>query len=142
MNRPNQGGGSHAAERQDPGRSVAEWVTLGISVAIVVGVVLLVIYASLRGDDDPATIEVQPQLDQIRQVQGAYYLPVMVTNRGDRTAEDVQVHLSLTGGTGEPPSTQFTVRFLAGGERADAVVVFREDPSQGTLTTTISFIEP
>ena len=142
MIRPDQSDDARAVERQDPGRSTAEWVTLGISVAIVLGVVLLVIYTSLKGEDEPATIEVQPQLEQVRQVQDAYYLPVTITNRGDRTAEDIQVHLSLTGGTGEPPSTQFTIRFLAAGERAEAVVVFREDPSQGTLTTTISFIEP
>jgi len=117
-------------------------VTLSVSVAILSLLIGSVIYVSFAGSDEPATIDVRPVLEEVRRDGDTYYLPVQVTNEGDRTAEDVQVQLTLEAGEGEPASATFTIRFLAGGEGKRGVVAFQTDPSAGEIRSSVSFIEP
>lgn len=127
---------------RDRSRSTAEWVTLSVSLAILSLLIGLVLYVSFSGSDESATIGVQPVLEEVRRDGDTHYLPVQVTNGGDRTAEDVQVQLTLESGEVEPASATFTIRFLAGGERKRGVVAFQMDPANGELRSSVSFIEP
>jgi uncharacterized protein (TIGR02588 family) len=129
------------AEQQNQGRSAAEWTTLAISLVVVAALVGLLTYLYLSGEGEPAVIEVRPEMESVRYVDGAYYLPVAVTNRGDRTAEDVRVTVTLTG-DGAQESAEVSFRFLAGGETGAATVVFSGDPTRGTLSNVISFLNP
>ncbi len=113
-----------------------------MSVAILVALIALVTYAQFSGTDRPATIAVRSEFEQVRAVDGVYYLPVTVMNSGDRTAEDVHVRLRLSAGAGEPETAEVTFSFLAGGEKANAVAAFRHPPTPATLSHSISFIEP
>lgn len=127
------------AAAQDDGdrgssRSAAEWATLGISVAILVAVVGVVTYLHLSGDERPPIITVEARLDEVRRDANAYYLPVDVRNRGDRTAEEVTIQAELNTGSGAPLTAEFAITFLAGGEQAQGTFVFSEDPSAGALT--------
>lgn len=125
------------------GRSVAEWTTLGISVAILLVVIGLVGYQQLFGASQPAAIEVTPRLQQVRQEGGAYYLPVEVTNKGDKTAEDVRIEVSLSPDGRQKTSSELRTMFLAGHETSRGTVVFGEDPRRGALTTeVISYLQP
>jgi uncharacterized protein (TIGR02588 family) len=128
--------------QQEQGRSAAERTTFAISIAVLVALVGLITYLYLVGGGGPAVIEVRPQMDAIRQEGDAHYLPVHVTNRGDRTVEDVRVALSLTDDAGVQESGEVTFRFLAGGETGRATVVFRGDPARGTLASVVSYLEP
>jgi uncharacterized protein (TIGR02588 family) len=130
------------AERRNQGRSAAEWTTLTISLAVIAALVGLITYLYLSGEGEPAVIEVRPDLASVRHVDGAYYLPVAVTNRGDRTAEDVRVTVTLTGEDGAQESAEVSFRFLAGGETGAATVVFRGDPARGTLASVVSYLNP
>ena len=134
--------GEQTEPAQDTGRSLAEWSTLAISALIVVGLVGLLTHQHLTRGTDPPRIEVQPQIERIQAVNGAHYLPVRVTNRGDRLAQDVQVQIFLTTGGGAPEFASFRVDFLAGGESSDMVVSFREDPLKGVLTNVVGFRRP
>lgn len=136
------GTGRETRPARDPGRSTAEWVTLSVSIAIIAVLVGLVVIVFIFGGDKPATIEVRPLLEEVRQADGAAYLPVEVANRGNRTAEDVTVQMTLHTEAGEPATAAFTLRFLAGGERQRGVVAFPQDPRAGELRWTLSFIEP
>ena len=126
----------------DPGRTTAEWVSLGVSLLIVLALAGLVTYDYFATGNEPPTIEVTPQLEQVRQEGDAFYLPVEVANTGDQTAQDVSVEVALQAGEGDPESAQFTVAFLPGGGTEEAVVVFREDPSRGEISSSISFVRP
>ena len=102
---------SPRAERdgQEEGRSVAEWTTLAISIAVIATLVGIITHRYLAGGD-AAVIEIQPALDEVLQDAGAYYLPVRITNRGDRTAEDVRITVMLMGVAGPQESSEVTFR--------------------------------
>ncbi len=135
-----KGGG----ENGEGGQSAAEWITLSVSVAVVLAVVGLIGYdyfasAALR----MPVIEVDPVEEEVQQVNGAYYLLIEVTNRGEQTAEDVMVQVSLVPDQGQRETSQFTVAFLAGNDTEREMVVFKEDPSEGNLSSDVqSFRRP
>ncbi len=87
--------------------------------------------------------EVEARLDAVRQEADRYYLPVDVRNRGNRTAQDVQVQAELDTGSGAPESAEFTIMYLAGGDEMQGTFIFGDDPRQGELTVEVtSYQEP
>jgi uncharacterized protein (TIGR02588 family) len=142
-----QGGqeGQHGkASAQDSGRSPAEWVSFGISLAILLLVIGLLGYEHFTRDNRPPTIEAQPRLEMVRHEGDLYYLPVDVANQGDQTAGDVQVAVTLKPGPDAKEETaEFAVLFLAGGQTAHGTAVLTHDPAQGELTVQVtSFTSP
>lgn len=126
-------------------KSVAEWVTFAISLVIILGLVAGVSILSLSNPSVPATFEIKTLKEEMRQAGEAYYLPLEVINHGTKTAEDVTVRLTLTAkdGKSEPEENEVTITLLAGGSTGDAVVVFKQDPTQGQLeATVVSYVKP
>ena len=132
-----QAGGEEKEER-----TTAEWVSLFISVAIVLALVGGLVYQIFAGGHRPPTIEIKPLMEEVRQEGDSYYLSLDITNNGDRTAENVEVMLSLDTGGGDPETMQFQVQFLDGGETENQTVIFRNNPAEGELTHTASFHVP
>jgi uncharacterized protein (TIGR02588 family) len=134
---------SRTTVTHDRSRSTAEWITLGVSSAVILAVVGLLVYHQLSGGDEPPVIEVQPRLEAVRAAGGAYYLPVEVANGGGATAQDVRVLVSMgTGGT-DREASELLIDFLPGGGTASGVVVFRQDPRQRPLEVDVlSYLEP
>jgi uncharacterized protein (TIGR02588 family) len=128
-----QGLAGEGAGKAD-GRSIAEWTTLAISVAILVGIAGLIGYLHLRGAEEPPHIVAEARIDQLREQEGNYYLPIEVVNDGDQTVEDVVIEATLDSGSGEPEIAEFAITFLAGGEHVVGTFVFTSDPSTGDLT--------
>ncbi|HEX8218030.1 MAG TPA: hypothetical protein VF914_02325 [Chloroflexia bacterium] len=142
------GGQGRDEEKGAPGReekkerTTAEWVSLFISMAIVLTLVGGLIYQIFAGGHRPPAIEVTPLMEEIRQEGDSYYLSLDITNNGDRTAENVEVMLTLDTGEGDPETMQFQVQFLDGGETENQTVIFKNNPAQGELTHTASFHVP
>lgn len=134
------GDGEKSGEKRQ--RSKAEWISLLISVAILLALVGGLVYEMLAHNSRPPSIQVQPLMEEVRHEGDSYYLSVDVSNMGDKTAESVEVMLSLDSGEGEPETMQFQIQFLDGGETDNQTVIFRNDPSQGELTHTASFHVP
>ena len=134
--------GNAQKQSTDKGRSVVEWITLGISVLILLVLAGLIVYESTRDDNEPTVIVVEPAFEALRQEQDHYYLPVTVANGGSRTAEGVVVQLTLAGARGEAETASLTVDFLAGGEKVEGVVVFRGRPSAQNVSFVASYLEP
>ncbi|HKP53660.1 MAG TPA: hypothetical protein VJ183_13535 [Chloroflexia bacterium] len=135
--RKNKGG-----DKQGKERTAAEWVTFGVSVLILLALVSLVIFQALTRGNRPSTIKIEPMLQAVRQSEGAYYLPISITNEGDEAVGDVEVQMSLESEGSEPETIAFTVQFLAGGESQEETVVFSKDPSQGELSHVVGFHVP
>ncbi len=131
-----------ADKEQDKKRTGAEWITLAISVLIVLGLAGLVVYQEVVRGTEPPVIEVQPKMEEIRQEGDAYYMPIDIANNGELTAEDVEVQMSLEIEGEEPETIAFAVKFLSGGETEQQTIVFQNNPAEGKLTHLIAFSTP
>jgi uncharacterized protein (TIGR02588 family) len=120
------------------GRSAAEWTTLAISIILILGLLALVTYVSMTGGNEPPIVEARPLDQEIRHEGESYYLPVSVTNRGGRTAEEVVIQAELAGSDGSSEASEFTLDFLAGGETREGTAVFATDPMAGELTIDVA----
>jgi uncharacterized protein (TIGR02588 family) len=119
-------------------RSAAEWTTLAVSIFLILGLLALVTYVSMTGGNDLPIVEAKPLPAEMRHEGESYYLPVAVTNRGGRTAEEVVVEAELAGRDGSSEASEFTLDFLAGGETREGTAVFATDPSEGELTIDVA----
>lgn len=121
---------------------VAERVTLALSIGILALIVGLVVYQYVVQGTQPPVIEVTPQLEAVRQEPGGYYLPVVISNRGDETAEEVVVQLTLRTGQLQEEGADITVQFLPGGAVQKGTVVFQRDPRRGKIEVAVSYLTP
>lgn len=116
-------------------RTTAEWVTFGVSCAVLLVIVALVA-VQLVGDHEEAAPEAH-RVGPVRVVGGQHFVEVAVTNHGDATAANVQVSASLVI-AGETTEGDQSVDFLAGHETEDLVFVFDDAPSDGELTIAVT----
>jgi uncharacterized protein (TIGR02588 family) len=116
------------------GRSPAEWVTFSIAAAVLAAVLVLIGGEIPQSAEPPAPVA-EPGVVERR---GEHYVvPVVVDNRGERTAENVQVRVTLTIGDEEHEGDQ-AVDFLSGGEREELEFVFDDDPSEGEVEVRVT----
>lgn len=117
------------------GRNFAEWVTFAVASAVVLAVVGLIL-AQVPGTDSPPA-PLAKVTGPAERRHGQYAVPVEVTNRGDATAENVQVAATLELG-GDMFEADQVVDFLAGGESAELEFIFEQDPRSGTLKVRVT----
>jgi uncharacterized protein (TIGR02588 family) len=128
-------------EHEEKARSLAEWVTLVCSVAILAGMFLVVTYLYVVGNGDPIKISTNARLDQVRVSDEAFYVPVDVFNEGDTTAGNVQIQAELTIGD-ETESSEFSLPTLAANDTETGIIAFSRDPREGEFTVRVaSYIE-
>lgn len=125
---------SPSGEQGEVPRSVAERVTLAVGIVVILALIGLVTYVSFTGGDDLPIIAATPVLAEMRQEGVLYYVPVTVTNDGQRTAEDVIVRAELASGE----TAEFTLDFLAGDETREGTVVFATEPTAESLSVRVA----
>lgn len=130
-------GSAEATPALSLGHSTAEWVTLTISLLLILGLVGLVINLSLTGGAEPPHFTATPVLGEMRQVGRSSYLPIVVTNLGGIAAQEVRVVGDLVTRDGEAMVAEFTLDILAGGESRQGTLVFQADPRESELTVTV-----
>lgn len=132
--------GQASERRRRPRRSTAEWTTLG-AILLILGALVgtLAWYALQPGGDVAFEVQAQPA----EQRNGRFYVPLQVRNVGKATAEDVIVHAAIMRGEETIEEAEITFRFVAGGEAAEGVAVFAQDPAQGELDVGVaSYLKP
>jgi uncharacterized protein (TIGR02588 family) len=126
--------------RQDPPpaetaeRPPLEWVTFGVAVAVILAVVGLIAIEIPQSERPPAPVAeagIPVERDE------RFVVPVVVENRGESTAENVQVLATLTI-DGEDHEGDQVIDFLSGGEREDLEFVFDDDPGEGELEVRVT----
>ena len=118
-------------------RSTAERVSLAVSAFVVLALVALIVFNRYNKGDKPASISAVAEIEQLREVRSQFYLPVEVTNTGNRTAEAVKIAGTVGGETRD-----FEISFLDGEEKARGTLVFTQDPRAQLKLEVISFREP
>lgn len=116
-------------------RSVAEWVTFGVSVLILL--VLVVLIGVEAGEPDRPALPRVVASGPAERHGDRWLVPVKVRNDGGATAERVQVVAELTVGT-ETVEAEQEVEFLARDETAEVAFVFEEDPAAGRLDVRVT----
>lgn len=121
-----------------PKRTIAEWVTFSIALAILSVIVGLVIYIwkQEQAQQEIPKIFVS-QEGQVQRQSGQYYVPFSVTNHGGITAESVQIVAELDV-NGKVESGEQQVDFLSSKEKEEGVFIFQQNPQQGKLTIRVA----
>ncbi|CAN5614956.1 hypothetical protein BH23CHL5_BH23CHL5_13420 [soil metagenome] len=123
-------------------RSTSEWVTLFLSVAIVGGVVVMIVWLMISGADDPPILVTDVEMNNVTESEAGYLLPIIVSNDGDRAAIEVVVEVTLSREEIDETSA-FTIMLLPSKQQDTGFVVFANDPREHTLEVGIrSFQEP
>lgn len=128
---------------QTQSRTTAERVTMGVSILILASILVLVGWTSMRSGDAPPEIDVVAEIDNVRSAGSLYYVPIVISNHGGRTAQTVTVSGELVHANGEVETADITIDFLAGGESERAELIFSSHPNEGEFTVfPVSFLMP
>ena len=120
---------------EQEGRTPAEWLTFLVSSAILLFVMALVAQQIRTEDKPPLPVA---RIATFGEERGESYVVVVeVENRGDATAENIQVVATLETDAGTTEGDQ-TVDFLAGGERHEVEFLFDEHPASGELDVRVT----
>jgi uncharacterized protein (TIGR02588 family) len=115
-------------------RTAAERVTLLISLMILTAIFTLAVWANVRTGDAPPLIVVEAQLNDVRETDTGFYVPITITNTGGLTAQGVTVTGELDTGDGQPEMAEVVITFLAGGEAESAELIFSTHPNDGEFS--------
>lgn len=109
-------------------RRLAEWVTFGISLALVLGLAAYLGWSMRQPVSDVVVARVIPLFDEVSERDGRFVLPIEVDNPGARTVRDLQVRVEYRGQGGQRESMQILIDYI--GQTSEQVVYayFHEDP--------------
>jgi len=107
-----------------------EWTVFGVALILLVATLAHLVREAVTAGASPP--EVVVQLGTPKRVEEGFQVPVTVANRGDHTAEDLSVTITLAL-TAEREEAVLTIAFLPPRSRRDGWVTFRGDPRGGEL---------
>ncbi len=120
-------------DKQEQKRTTAEWVTFSIASSILVAVVGLVSFTWIKQPAQKPPVLLVKSNKPLRKLNGQYYVPFEVVNRGGQTAASVQVkaELRINGKVEETGEQQ--IEFLSRRERETGAFIFSQNPKEGEL---------
>ena len=109
-----------------------EWSVLAIGLVVVGGVVSVLTLAAIRTDETPPALYVEFGPAQ-SQGERRYRVPVLVQNRGGKTASDVTVSVELRVGGQMVAHAELTFALVPRGSKREGAVLFTRDPRGGEI---------
>ena len=122
-------------------RNWVEWVSLGISVAAIVGVVGFLVVDGVTDAGRPPEPRVELHVDEAYETSTGWILPATVTNDGDRPAEALVLRASATV-DGSEDESEVTVDYLPSGTDVEISFGFSAEPDGEVTVTTVGFRLP
>ncbi|OUC12704.1 MAG: TIGR02588 family protein [Alkalinema sp. CACIAM 70d] len=116
-----------------------EWLSFGISLAIVSGLITLVGVLWLRPNTQkPPNPVVSLDWEKMQEQSGQFHVPFKVTNEGDKTATQIQLvgEIQENGQTQEIGTQE--IDFLSRKEEEEGVFVLSEKPQQNNFKVRIT----
>ncbi len=104
-----------------------EWVVFAISLVLVIITLGYLVYDGATFSETPPNIELELGKAQA-QAADRFIVPVNAINRGDTTAEGVQIEVTLNSGGKEQENAQFEIAFLPRHSTREGWVTFTTDP--------------
>lgn len=126
MNQPSE-------DKQEQKRTTAEWVTFSVASSILIAIVGLVSFTWIKQPAQKPPVLVINNNKPLRKLNGQYYVPFEVVNRGGQTAASVQVkaELRINGKVEETGEQQ--IEFLSRKEKETGAFIFSQNPEKGEL---------
>jgi uncharacterized protein (TIGR02588 family) len=109
-------------------RQFAEWVSFGVSLALVLALVAHLLWRMRESVSDTIHASVRALLDKVSQHEGRFILPLEVKNPGARTLRDLQVRIEYRGPSGARESMDVLIDYV--GQSAEQIIYayFSQDP--------------
>ena len=117
---PTRGKQDGSRNGRPAGRKLAEWVTTGVSLVLVLGVAGFLIYEGMNQDSMFVGADVKVLVEQAVERGGKYVVPIRVENQARRTLKDFKVRVTYRSASGERESEDVVIDYV--GERASATV--------------------
>jgi uncharacterized protein (TIGR02588 family) len=114
-------------------RTTAEWVSLGVALLLLAGVIGIVISLWLKATDNQIQFEIERQ--PIYEQEGQFYLPITITNSSDKAAQLVTVEGKLTVEDKEEITTT-TFDFVPPRSKVQGVLIFNNNPKETQVRIT------
>lgn len=113
-----------------PRKNGFEWTIFALALALILTTLGYLVYATLTRGSDPAQLRVE--LGKAKPSLNQFLIPVLVTNDGDTTAEDVHIAVLLRTSGGEEERAELQFPHVPRHARRRGWVAFQSDPATGT----------
>ncbi len=138
--------GDDAAEAADakrpPPRTVAEWTTLAVSVAVAAVLVGLALYEQFVDEELPgARVSIALAVEEAEERDGFFYVPFDVANAGAQPAESVVVVFEVRQGEETVEESTADVAFLPINGAVGGELVTRYDPATTTIESRVATLQ-
>ena len=117
------------SESRPTARTLAEWVSLGVSALLIISMVGFLIYEGVRGQPPFVPTQVRPLAHEARRLGERYILPIEVRNLGDRTLRELEIEATYRTPEGKEETQEFTVAYLGEGSSTRLYLYLDRDPS-------------
>ena len=123
-------------------RSIAEWVTLSLSVLVVGAlVVVALVEESRRQEGDAAGLQVTFDTEHVARRGESFYVPYTVLNTGSEAISSAEIWIEVSDGERVIESAEITVQFLPLQGTQDGVFVTTRDPAIYALRSRVESLQ-
>jgi uncharacterized protein (TIGR02588 family) len=129
-------------ERAARRKSLAEWVTLSLSV-LVVGALIVVALAeeARRQEGDGAPLQITFDTEQAAARDETFYIPYTVTNTGSEAISSAEIWIDIYDGERVVESAEINVQFLPLQGTQDGTFVTTRDPASHALRSRVESLQ-
>ena len=120
--------GSRRAAR----RLVAEWVSLGISLLLILGLSAYLVREGLSGKTE-LTVQIRPVWDEIQRAHGRFVVPIEIRNAGPRTMRELKIGISYLDADGEKQEQEASIDYLGEKSHTRVFIFTPTDPRRARL---------
>lgn len=130
---------THVSPRK---RSLAEWVTLSLSVLVVGALIVVALVEESRRQDGDGTL-LQMTFDTERAIArgDSFYVPYTVLNTGSDAISSAEIWIEVYDGERVVESAEVTVQFLPLQGKQDGIFVTSRDPASHSLRSKLESLQ-
>jgi uncharacterized protein (TIGR02588 family) len=123
-------GGEPGKPDRPTGRKLAEWLTLGLSIVLVLGVAAFLLYSALQDHPRFVPLGVRVLTEAAREGAGGQFIvPVEVRNLGRRSLKAITIRFTHASADGTEESGDFIIDHLGEGATHQAYLFLDQPPT-------------
>jgi uncharacterized protein (TIGR02588 family) len=123
-------------------KSIAEWVTLSLSVLVVGALIVVALMEeSHRQQGDAAGLQVTFDTERVVSSGESFYVPYTVVNTGSEAISSAEIWIEVVAGERVVESAEITVQFLPLQGKQDGMFVTTRDPATHALRSRVESLQ-